>query len=542
MSEPSVPTASPSAASAPASAPAAKEETPLDFAAGVARGQLPENVPVAGRVGDEKVVAVRQADRVYVVGATCSHYGAPLAKGRVDGERIVCPWHHAAFSLHDGATLKAPGLSPIACWAVREEGGRVFAGRRRPLAQRSPPAGRALPGRVAIVGAGGAAFSAVAELRQQGFAGAIDVFGAEADAPYDRPKLSKAYLAKAVGDEKLPLDRSFMSTQHVQGGQPVRWHLGVPVRKLDLAARTLHLEGGARHPYDACILATGAQPKWPGIPGERRAHVHVLRSVKDARGLSAAAERAGHVLIVGASFIGLEAAGALRKRDVAVHVIGGGGAPLAKVLGPEVGERLRLMHQHHGVTFHPDARVVDIGAHTATLTDGTELPADLVLLATGVAPATELAEAAHLPCDDGVLVDAQLRTADPHVWAAGDVARWPWRKDGKPIRIEHWSVAEQMGRVAARNVLGTGEAFDEVPFFWTEHYEMKLRYVGHTRSLVRHESFGDLHAGRAAVALYDEHGLGAVATVGCDEISLACEAAMAAGREDQALRQLLRQV
>lgn len=531
----SSPTVSPTS-----STPAPKSERGHDFAAGVVLDALAEGVAVAGFVGEADVVAVRRGTTVHLVGAKCSHYGAPLLQGRVEGERIVCPWHHAAFSLHDGATLKAPGLSPIACWSVRRQDGKVFAERRLPLARRIAVTRRPPPGRVAIVGAGAAAFSAVAELRQQGFGGAIDVFGAEPEAPYDRPKLSKAYLAKAVGDDKLPLDGTFLSTQHVDGGQPVRWHLGHAVKKLDLQARTLQLTDGDTHPYDACILATGARPALPGITGEKRAQVHVLRSAADARRLVRATEQVGHVLIVGASFIGLEAACALRKREVTVHVVGGGGAPLAKVLGPEIGERLRLLHQQQGVTFHPDARVVNIGARTATLTDGTELAADLVLLATGVTPATDVAQSAKLACDDGVLVDAQLRTADANVWAAGDVARWPWPKDGKPVRIEHWAVAEQMGRVAARNVLGSGEAFNEVPFFWTEHYAMKLRYVGHTRELVRHESFGDLPAGRAAVALYDAQGLGAVATVGCDQVSLACEAAMAAGRGDEAVRQILR--
>jgi apoptosis-inducing factor 3 len=264
------------------------------------------------------------------------------------------------------------------------------------------------------------------------------------------------------------------------------------------------------------------------VPGADRAHVHTLRTLADSRAILSRASQAKQAVVVGASFIGLEAAASLRARGLEVHVVAPDARPLERVLGPAVGDFVRGLHEEHGVQFHLGDGVVDIGERDVGLKSGARVPAELVVVGIGVRPATQLAEQAGLTVERGVLVDLELRSSAPDVYAAGDVARFPDAL-GNPVRIEHWAVAQRMGQAAARSLLGERARFAAVPFFWSAHYDVTIAYVGHAESWDKIDVHGSL-AGRDATVAYRREGVTlAVATVGRDHVSLTAEAAFERG-------------
>ncbi|GLC25671.1 FAD-dependent oxidoreductase [Roseisolibacter agri] len=508
---------------------------------GVALDQLREGEPFLGHAGDEAVLLVRQGDAVHAVGATCTHYGGPLAEGLVvlddrDGEPTVrCPWHHACFSLRTGEALRAPALNPIPCWTVERRDGRAYVGARRQLeplaADVAPDHARAT---FVLVGAGAAAHAAAEMLRRRGFGGRIVMVGREEDAPYDRPNLSKEYLAGDAPEEWIPLRPDDFYAQHA-----IELRRGAAVEAIDVAGRTVRLVGGEAIAWDRLLIATGASPIRLDIPGATLPHVHVLRSLRDSRALAAAAVDVGartgehgRVVVIGASFIGLEVAASLRARGLAVDVVAPEARPLERVLGPQLGDRVREIHEAKGVRFHLRRKPARIDADAVTLDDGTTLPAHLVVMGVGVRPELALAEAARLAMDRGVEVDAYLETSAPGVFAAGDIARWPDPHTGARIRVEHWVVAQRQGQVAARNMLGERVPYDDVPFFWSAHYGTSIRYVGHAE-LFAAEVDGDLAREDATVRLREVVTEGdaprpvhAVVTLGRDRAALEAEVAM----------------
>jgi NADPH-dependent 2,4-dienoyl-CoA reductase/sulfur reductase-like enzyme/nitrite reductase/ring-hydroxylating ferredoxin subunit len=476
---------------------------------------------LVGHVGDEDVLLVRSGSEIFAIDAHCSHYHGPLAEGLVDGESVRCPWHHACFDLRTGEATRAPALSAIAVWKVEREGERIFVRQKREQPKPGIKGAVDAPARIVIVGGGAAGFAAAEMLRRQDYRGSIVMLSQEAAAPVDRPNLSKDYLAGSAPEDWLPLRPEGF---YADAGIDLR--LGTEVASIDARARDVVLAGGETVPYDRLLLATGAEPVHLPISGVDQPHVHVLRSLADCRAIIASANGARRAIVIGASFIGLEAAASLRARDIEVHVVGLEQRPLERVLGPEMGDFVRALHEEHGVIFHLGDTVTSIDGKRATLKSGGVLDADVVVIGVGVRPRLALAEKAGLAIDRGVTVDAYLETSIPGIYAAGDIARWPDPHSGETIRVEHWVVAERQGQTAARNMLGQREAFEAVPFFWSQHYDVPINYVGHAEKWDEIAVDGDI-AAKDCLLRYKSGGrVLAVASIYRDVASLEAEIRM----------------
>jgi 3-phenylpropionate/trans-cinnamate dioxygenase ferredoxin reductase subunit len=494
-----------------------------DLAEGLPLSDLHDGAMLKGHVGEEAVLLVRRGAEVWAVEAHCTHYGGPLDEGLLVGDTVRCPWHHACFSLRTGRPVRPPALNDLKCWTVEQRDGKVFVGAQKPKAQPPALAGQGLPDSVVIVGGGAAGNAAAETLRREGYQGPITVFSADRARPVDRPNLSKDYLAGTAQPDWIPL-----RSDKFYANRDIAMRLNTPVSKIDPANKTVTLADGSSIRYGALLLATGAEPVRLTVPGADLPHVHTLRTLADCEALIARAEQAQRCVVVGASFIGLEVAASLRHRGLEVHVVAPEARPMERILGPELGDMVKAIHEAHGVVFHLGATVAEIAADRVGLSTGEELQADLVVVGVGVRPALGLAQDAGLAIDRGVTVDACLRTSAPGVWAAGDIARWPDPLTGDDIRVEHWVVAERHGMVAAHNILGREERFAEAPFFWSQHYDVVIHYVGHAEKWDRLEIDGDPAAHDCAVIYWRGDNKLAVATVGRDLESLRAEVALEA--------------
>ncbi|HEX6070805.1 MAG TPA: FAD-dependent oxidoreductase [Longimicrobiaceae bacterium] len=495
-----------------------------DLSAGVPLAELREGEPFAAHVGDQAVVLVRRGDEVFAIGATCTHYGGPLAEGLVVGETIRCPWHHACFSLRTGEAVGAPALNPVDRWELEVRDGRVYPGASRSGDPLSPRGRRAAgPASVIIVGAGAAGSAAAEMLRREGYEGPVTLVDPDADAPYDRPNLSKDYLAGNAPEEWIPLRPDGFYDSHGIT------RIVAAVEAIDPTARTVALSDGQTLGFGALLLATGSRPISLPVPGADLPHVHTLRSLEDSRRIIAAAESARRAVVIGASFIGMESAASLRTRGLEVTVVAPERVPFEKTLGGELGATLRAAHERNGVRFRLGATATQILPASVRLDDGSELPAELVVVGIGVRPLVALAEKAGLAGDGAVAVNEYLETRVAGIYAAGDIARYPDPRSGAPTRVEHWVAAQRQGQAAARNILGRREPFSDPPFFWTRQWDVGISYVGNTQQWQAVEIDGDLAADDATVRFIDGGEVRAVATIGRDRESLRAEAAMESG-------------
>jgi apoptosis-inducing factor 3 len=502
-----------------------------DLAQGIALEDVADGGVLVGHSQGDAVLLVRHGAEIFAVGATCTHYGGPLAEGLVLSDEVRCPWHHACFSLRTGEPVRAPALSAIACFDVTARDGRIqVLGRRDAATVRLADAG---PTSIVIVGAGAAGNACAEALRRERYAGPIALIGAEETGPVDRPNLSKDYLAGNAPEEWIPLRGDDFYREH-----DVELLTGTRVVAIDIRRKHVELAGGASRPYGALVLATGATPVKPPIAGIDAPHVFVLRTLADSRAIVAKAASSRRAVLVGAGFIGLEVAASLRARGLEVHVVAPEPVPLARVMGEAVGAFVKRIHEDHGVVFHLGVGTKSIEPDAVVLATSERIGADLVVVGAGVRPDVSLAEKAGLAVDRGIVVDERLVASAPGVWAIGDAARWPDPRSGESIRVEHWVVAERMGQIAAKSILGAKVRCDLVPFFWSAHYDVTINYVGHAERWDRIDLAGSLTARDAALAFRLTGKTLAIATIGRDGAALEAEAAMERGDEG-ALRALV---
>lgn len=485
---------------------------------------LHHGTPQRRYAGDREVLVVRQGDDVRVLPAECPHYHGPLPDGLVHDGRVVCPWHQSIFALRDGELLDPPSFFALPSWPVRIDDGEVWVEiPEEAPSQRTPamtPTNPAADRRLAVlIGAGGAAALAAETLRQEGYAGRIVMVAPEDRLPYDRPNCTKDLLAGTLRPAWMPLrSQKFYEKWGIE-------RLCDTVTALHLPRRTVDLASGQTLEPDLVLVASGATARPLPAPGADLEGVFTLRGWDDCEAIIAACQSAHRVVVAGASFVSLEAAASLRRRGLSVTIVAPERVPLRHVFGDRIGASLRALHEQNGVEFRLEQGITEVlgdqRVRQVRLAGGETLAADLVIAGIGVRPATQFLPAAAVDEDGGVTVDELLTIPDYEgVWAAGDIARYPAvHLDGKTVRIEHWRTALQHGRAAARAMMGHGEPFGGVPFFWTEHYGLRIGYVGYGLPWDEVLVNGDPHAGDF-IAFY-VHGQRAYAAAGTRDRQLA---------------------
>lgn len=500
-----------------------------DLKNGVSLASIQDGGKLLGVVDGEEVLLVRRGTGFFAVGAQCTHYHGPLADGLVVDDEVRCPWHHACFSLRTGEALRAPALDPLQCWRVEQVGESVFVKEKAALPTPDRVSTLMHPSSIVIVGGGAAGLAAADMLRRRGYSGPLTMISADSVPPCDRPNLSKDYLAGTASEDWIPL-------------RPPEWYserkidlvLNTRVTSLDTKQKRVGTENGETYEYGALLLATGADPVKLPLEGATPSQTFYLRSFADSKAIVAKAASAKAVVVVGSSFIGLEVAASLRARGIAVHVIAPEHVPMERVLGSRVGAFVRSLHESHGVVFHLGETVTRLDRDKVTLAGGQTIAADFIVLGVGVRPSLALAEQAGLKLDHGIAVDEYLETSAPGVFAAGDVARWPDPNTRERIRVEHWVVAERQGQTAAKNMLGARERFEAVPFFWSQHYDVPINYVGHAEKWDAIDVEGEVGKKDCSVTYKREGRTMAVVTIFRDLESLEAESEMEKGNQGTA--------
>ncbi|EJK99050.1 MULTISPECIES: FAD-dependent oxidoreductase [Pseudomonas] len=460
-------------------------------------------------IDDKPILLLRSGGQVRAFQGKCPHAGAPLAKGAVCHGRLICPWHKAAFRAEDGALCEPPALDSLERYHVEIRDSEVWVDDQPLPSERIPPADD--PRTFAIIGAGAAGTACAAALREKGFGGRIQLIDREAEAGYDRTVLSKYVLAGDMALDKTPplRDETYYTQQRIE-------RIRAEVTHLDSKTRQIQLGDGQRLGYDAVLIATGGVPKTPDLPGIDLPQVFVLRSIDHTRQILDSAQPGQRAVIIGDSFIAMEVASSLRKRELSVTVLARHAVPFAAQLGDSIGKAILARHRANGVVYHSDGEAVRIEGtdkvEAVVLDNGQRFATDLVIIGVGVRPATEPFSGLPREQDQSLTVDAGMRVTDG-VWAVGDIATFPL--SGQPQRIEHWRLAQQQARIAAANMLGGEEHYLDVPFFWTYHFGKRYDYLGHAEQWDEVE-FKGTPEHPPFIALLGKNGLVAAA-VACDE-------------------------
>ena len=488
-----------------------------------AEADLKEGTPiVVDTAGEDKALLVRVKGKLYAVSHECPHYQEKLENGVLFGTEIVCKSHLARMDVTTGRLVAGPACNDLPVYPVKVEKGEVWLGKPENPKFPKPPANLGSDPRVfLIVGAGAAGNSAAEWLRRKGFAGRIVIVTPETDRPYDRPNLSKDFITGKSGEDWLPLHGS-----KFYPAQGIELLTGKRVVALDPEKKTVRFEGGETLSFDKALLATGGTPRRLTIPGADGEASYLLRTAADARTILAAATRWKSVVLIGSGFIGLELAGSLRERGLAVSVVAPEPVPLAHIVGDRIGAYIKTQLEAKGVTFllgrTPKEIAGAAGAKSVTLSDGTRLSAGFVVTGLGVQPAVEYLTSTPLVENGAVPVDADMRTRSRDIFAAGDIAAVPDREWGRR-RVEHWVVAQRQGMRAAASMLDEKPGRDEVDVFWSRLAGASLKYVGHARSFDQVVYRGSVEEGRFLAGFYLRGGLKAAATIGLAQEIVAVE-------------------
>lgn len=441
-----------------------------------------------------QILLARINGKVHATGAHCTHYGAPLAEGYLSGERIVCPWHHACFNAVTGDLIEPPAFDSLPRFDVEIKGEEIFVCLPEKICdRRTPPMKKRKPDderQFVILGGGAAGFMAAQTLREEGFTGRIVMFTREDRAPYDRPNLSKDYLQGHAEPDWMPLRADDFFAEH-----DIEILREKEATKVDASAKEITFKDGKILEYDSLLIATGGIPRRLPFQRDAQKNVFLLRGFADSDAIIASAEEGSRAAVVGASFIGMEAASSLRARGCQVTVVAPDKVPFEKTLGAEIGRLFQKIHERNGVKFKLGLNVKNFEGeeqvNRVALENGKRIEADFVVVGIGVTPATGFLEGVKLHEDGGVIADEFLCAADG-LYAAGDIAHFPAQRTGELTRIEHWRIALQQGRCAARNMLGEKTAFTSIPFFWTTQFDATLTYVGHVKDWDRIIVDGDV--------------------------------------------------
>ncbi|MEH2168682.1 MAG: FAD-dependent oxidoreductase [Nostoc sp.] len=443
-------------------------------------------------VGETEILLSRIDGKFYAVGAHCSHYKAPLAEGVLSGHHVVCPWHNAYYDVTTGDQQEPPGLDALSCYKVRIEGENVIVsvpeetkGLRSPtMAQFDPN----VDGRTfAILGAGAAGVHAAETLRVAGYQGRIVMITQDNKLPYDRTKLTKDYFIGKTSAEEMPLRSPDFFKEHA-----IEVLLNKRVEQVQTTNKTIAFtdsDAGTSSDsltYDALLIATGGKPRQLDIPGADLQNILTLRSFNDTDRILTTIKQKGQAVVIGSSFIGMETAAGLSQHGLQVTVVSPDSVPFKKTLGEEIGKLFQQVHEENGVSFKFGRKAVQFEGsdkvEAVILDNGDRLKADIVIVGIGVQPATDFLQGIDLhPKDGSVVVDEYLRAADG-IYAAGDIAHYPDWRTNESIRVEHWRIAAQQGRIAAQNMTGKAVKFKGLPLFWTMQFDFPLRYIGHAQS------------------------------------------------------------
>ncbi|MEA9978266.1 MULTISPECIES: FAD-dependent oxidoreductase [unclassified Pseudomonas] len=430
-------------------------------------------------IGEQKFLLLRLGDEVRAYQALCPHAGAPLVDGAVCNGRLICPWHKGTFAIEDGTLCEPPALDNLKRYPAYVVDGEVRIDDNPLLTSAAVVKDERC---FAIIGAGAAGTAAASALRAKGFGGRLLLIDREAQPGYDRTALSKFVIAGEMKPDKIPplRDEAFYRQHRIE-------RIHGEVTRLEVASKrlTVRLNETGEQPfeYHAALLVTGAEPHSLDVPGAKLPEVLLLRTRQDAEWILHAAPPCAQAVIIGDSFIGLEAASALRKRGMSVTVIARHQAPFSAQFGERIGRAIRHLHEQNGVLFrtHVDVTRFEGAGHleSVVLDTGERLQAELALIGIGVSPAIEWVEGVNREHDGSLRVDGGMQVAEG-LWAAGDIVTFPL--SGKPHRIEHWRLAQQQARIAAHNMLGAHEQYADVPFFWTYHFGKRFDYLGHAET------------------------------------------------------------
>jgi apoptosis-inducing factor 3 len=434
--------------------------------------------------GENKVLLSKIAGKFYAVGGLCPHYGASLDEGILHDGTVVCPWHHASYDAKTGDLKEPPSLDSLPSYEVVIRGKdvvvrlpEVLPDRRVPLMTKHDP--KADQRLFAIVGAGAAGNAAAQTLREDGYRGRIIMITHEDSVPYDRPILSKEYMEGAADEDWVPLRSKAFYQDH-----DIELMFQTEVRRVDIPKKLITFDNDETLAYDAILLASGGAPRALAVPGAELKNIFSLRTFEDSKEIVQAAQKASHVVIIGAGFIGMETAHSLTKRGLDITVIAPQETPFQNVLGKEIGKLFQKLHEKAGVRFKMGAKVAKFEGNekvqTVVLENGERIAADLVIVGIGVRPATDFLHGIDLLPDGSLAVDEFFRVAED-VYAAGDIATFPLPHTGEKVRIEHWRTAQQHGRVAGHNMAGKKVSYTSVPFFWTNQVDLYFRYVGYAK-------------------------------------------------------------